>query len=178
MIQLRVGRVSLFLMIAGFVACGGDGGDGGATADTVAAQNASSPPATPMQLTAGQFGQLRWIEGTWRGSGVEQPTFYERYAFVDDSTIRAESSSDSTFPNADEASHIVLREGKAVTGDGTYEWSVTSIDARSVHFEPTLVATNAFTWTSDADSAWTARLTWNAPDGTPNERIYQMRRMP
>ena len=158
------------------VACDGQERDAGEAADTRAAAPAPAP-AEPAQVTAEQFAQLRWLEGTWRGSGDEQPTFYERYAFVDDSTIRAESASDSTFPNPEEGSAIRLREGHVVTGDSVYAWAVTSIDARTVRFDPVSGATNAFTWTSESDSAWTARLMWNDSQGRAQERVYQMRRM-
>ena len=155
-------------------ACGGAGGETESTPDTSVTPRVTSAPAT---VSAQQFGQLRWIEGTWRGTGVEQPTFYERYTFVDDSTIRAESSADSTFPAPQEAGAIELRGGRVTTGEEAMQWAVSSLDARSVRFDPVRGARNSFVWRSDADSAWTATLSWTDNDGEAHERVYHMRRM-
>ena len=160
-------------------ACGGQGGDAPETADSTSTSAPAVTAAAPIDVTAEQLNALRWIEGTWRGTGVNQPTFYERYTFVDDSTIRAESSPDSTFPNPEEVGAIVLRDGHVTTGDDvTMQWAVTSIDARSVRFDPVRGASNTFVWTSESDSAWTARLSWTDRDGVPHEQVYQMRRVP
>jgi hypothetical protein len=170
--------VCIFCIAAG---CSGQGGDAPAaeSASTATTSPASVAPAPPIDVSVDQFAALRWIEGTWRGSGIEQPTFYERYTFVDDSTIRAESSPDSTFPDPEEAGAIELRGGRITTGDGeTMQWAVSSIDARSVRFDPVRGARNTFVWTSESDSAWHARLSWTDRDGVPHETIYQMRRLP
>ena len=178
-----------FALVAMLGACGGQGGEEPAGADTASSSASVTPrtptrvtpvaPAAPIDVSVEQFGALRWIEGTWRGSGVEQPTFYERYTFVNDSTIRAESSPDSTFPNPEEAGTIELRGGRVTTGDGeAMQWAVSSIDARSVRFDPVRGARNTFVWTSESDSAWNARLSWTDRDGVPHETLYQMRRMP
>ena len=160
-------------------ACDGSESDEPASAsDSSAAGAPAVPAAAPATVSLEQFGALRWIEGTWRGSGDEQPTFYERYTFADDSTIRAEASSDSTFPTPEEAGAIRLRGGRVTTGEQNMEWAVTSLDARSVRFDPVRGARNTFVWTSTSDTSWTARLSWTDREGTPHERIYEMRRMP
>ena len=33
------------------------------------------------------FSKLKWLEGTWQGSSPGESTFYERYQFLNDSTI-------------------------------------------------------------------------------------------
>ena len=172
-IPLTTGALLLF-------ACGpGPGAESAADADSTTAQPMEAPaPSRAARVTPEQFAALHWLEGTWRGSGVDQPTFYERYTFVDDSTIRAESSPDSTFPDPDEADTIELRAGRVTTGGAEMEWAVSSIDDGSVRFDPLRGANNAFVWTSESDSAWTARLTWTDRDGEAHERIYEMRRMP
>jgi len=115
-----VKRIGIVLLLA---ACGGGQGDVSDVPDTAAQTPPAATTAMPMSVSVEQFAQLRWLEGTWRGSGVEQPTFYERYSFADDSTIRAESSPDSTFPHPEEASTIQLRAGRVTTGEGTMEWA-------------------------------------------------------
>ena len=155
-------------------ACGEPGADAGSVDTEPGADRAAAAPAT---VSVDDFGALRWIEGTWRGTGPGQETFYERYTMVDDSTIRSEASPDSTFPDAGEAGSIRLRGGRVTTGDETMEWAVSSIDARSVRFDPVRGASNAFVWTSDSDSTWEARLSWTDRDGVAHEQVYQMRRV-
>ena len=139
----------------------------------------TGPATTPGAAhSRSEFARLRWLEGTWRGSGAGQPTFYERYTFVDDSTLRAESSPDSTFPDPAEAGSIELRAGRITTGGGDMLWAATRLDDRSVRFDPVRGARNTFVWTRASDSVWTARLTWRDDEGEPHELLYTMRRMP
>ena len=48
-------------------------------------------PVTPAKLTAEDLKKLRWIEGTWRGTGVNQPAFFERYRWENDTTLAVDS---------------------------------------------------------------------------------------
>jgi len=61
-------------------------------ANTPATQATPTPtPATPAKLTAEDLKKLRWIEGTWRGTGVNQPAFFERYRWENDTTLAVDS---------------------------------------------------------------------------------------
>jgi len=51
-------------------------------------QHPSSP--APAKLTAADLAKLRWIEGYWRGSGVDQKPFFERYRFENPTTLVVE----------------------------------------------------------------------------------------
>lgn len=61
-----------------------------------ACEGGNSPGVTPAQVSPSQFQQLRWLEGDWQGTGGGVDAFYERYRWVDDSTIRKYDFSDST----------------------------------------------------------------------------------
>lgn len=163
----------LLLLTLLLAACGTDDGVDGESTTTATA--ARVPP--PASVTLDEFASLRWLEGTWAGDDPAGAPFYERYAFVDDSTIRAESSPDSTFPSVDGASEIRLRAGRVTTGEETMEWAVTSIDDRAVRFDPIRGARNSFVWRSRSDSVWVATLNWTDADGESHEREYTMRRM-
>ena len=163
----------LLLLGVLLAACGTDDGVDGETTTTARAASVA-PPAT---VTVDEFASLHWLEGTWRGEDESGSTFYERYAFVDDSTIRAESAPDSTFPSVDGASEIRLRAGHVTTGEEAMEWTVTAIGDGVVRFDPTRGARNAFEWRRRSDSEWVARLEWNDSEGVRHEREYTMRRM-
>src|SRR5687768_1959879 len=115
-------RILLLTLL--LAACGTDDGVEGESTTTATASRVP-PPAT---VTPDEFASLRWLEGTWVGDDAGGEPFYERYAFVDDSTILAQSSPDSTFPSVDGASEIRLRAGRVTTGEEAMEWAVTSID--------------------------------------------------
>src|SRR5262245_23330336 len=68
---------------------------------------AASTPA-PMTVSVAQFQQMRWLEGSWRGSGGGIDAFFEGYRFVDDSTIRSFEYPDSTLV-AKDSGEITLR---------------------------------------------------------------------
>ena len=55
---------------------------------TVGSQAPAKP--TPAKLTAADLQKLRWIEGTWRGTGGEKP-FFERYRFENATTLAVDS---------------------------------------------------------------------------------------
>src|SRR5678815_1410977 len=45
----------------------------------------------PLTLTAPDLQKLRWIEGSWRGTGGGVPPFYERYRFENPTTLIVET---------------------------------------------------------------------------------------
>lgn len=72
-----------------------------------------SPP--PALVTRTQFAGLRWLAGRWHGVGfgplASVGSFYEGYEFVDDSTMRMYTYSDSTFTRATDSTRFELRGG-------------------------------------------------------------------
>ncbi len=63
-------------------------------AQSPAAPTANSP--TPQRIAVGDLAKLRWIEGTWRGTGDIDKPFYERYFFENDLTLVVEGVADET----------------------------------------------------------------------------------
>lgn len=139
------------------------------------------PPLTDRDLA-----HLRWIEGTWRGSGAEQPPFYERYRFADDSTLVVESFADSTLGAVTDVTRFELRGGRLTSVPGARptgstpvaRWVATGFTAdTAVTFTPLANARNSFTWRRDSPDAWTAILDWPATADKPaRRRVYDMRR--
>lgn len=137
---------------------------------------ATAPRTTPATITRAEFTRLRWIAGSWRGTGVGQPPFYERYRFVDDSTLLVDSFADSTLATVTETSRYELRGGR-LGNTGNVRWGAVTIDAASVRFAPIAGARNEFTWTRESRDAWVAVLRWPAAAGQPaRERTYRLTR--
>lgn len=174
------------LALSGTVALGACAGARTPTwrpAPTQASPTQSAPTQAAMPVAArmplADFALLAWLEGTWRGEGVDQPAFYERYGFVDDSTMRVESFPDSTLAAEPERGEVRWRDGLVTTGSGGALWIVTEYDDAMIRFESVAGARNSFVWRRDSDDAWTAVLSWPAAGQLPaRERVYHLRCMP
>ena len=138
-------------------------------AASASAAAAAQPPLAT--VTREQFAQLRWLEGTWRGTGVGQAPFYERYRVVNDTTIHMESFDDSTLTTTSGESDIVLTGGQVLNrGEGGRASGAVRVDANAIEFVP---APNgfAFTWRRGATPD-----EWIAEIGAQKDRTYTLRR--
>lgn len=139
-----------------------------------------SPPPGPggaARISVAEFRRLRWIEGSWRGSGSGQAAFFERYRFADDSTLVVDSFADSTLAAVSESTRFELRGGR-LGNPGNVRWVASRLDDRAVTFVPVAGARNTFTWRYDARDRWTALLHWPASDTRPERSAtYTMERV-
>lgn len=120
---------------------------------------------------------LRWIVGSWRGSGDGQAPFYERYRFVDDSTLLVESFRDSTLAEVSESTRYELRGGRLanVSTAQTAQWAAVRLDRGAITFAPVRGARNRFTWRPESADVWIADLAWPASNAAlPRTRSYRM----
>jgi hypothetical protein len=137
----------------------------------------STASPTPKSITTNELAKLRWIEGTWRGTGVDQPPFYERYKFENDSTLLVETLSDETLTNVTDSSRFELKDGHFGHSEGESGSVAIALDDNSITFAP-VGKGNYFRFQRESENSWKAILNWTAKDGTPKERTYQMERMP
>jgi hypothetical protein len=157
------------------------------------AQRASSPNPTtdpagfvasakPAVLTPKDLRALRWIEGTWRGSGGSQKPFYERYAFVDDSTLRMESFADSTLARVSETTFYELRGGRFANRSVRARWVAASLKDRAITFVPDVGVRNLFVWRPSKRDVWYADIALLPPPDNsrpaPPPRTYELVRLP
>jgi hypothetical protein len=130
----------------------------------------------PKPLTAAELQKLRWIEGSWRGSGDQQEAFFERYRFENETTLAVDSLKDD---KVTETTLFVLQDGEFGGGSEGSRWVATSLEENSITFEPVANARNSFTWQRETKDSWKAVLKWPATKDKPaRERIYQMERWP
>jgi hypothetical protein len=145
------------------------------------ANRGTSETTAPVQkkFSASDVAKLRWIEGTWRGSGVDQAPFFERYRFEGESTIAVDSFPDEKLEKIDDTTLFQLKDGEFGGGSGGARWIASDIDDRGITFEPVAKAKNSFRWERESPNAWKAILTWPASEDKPaRERIYKMERIP
>jgi hypothetical protein len=140
----------------------------------------TTSPAKPIlkNITPADLAKLRWIEGSWRGTGDIDKPFYERYKFENETTLVVESFDDDKFGKPSDVSRFELKDGEFSSSDPEGRRSAASaIDANSVTFEPVAKSRNSFRFERESDNSWKATLAWPATDKAPaGQRIYKMER--
>ena len=143
---------------------------------------ATAQPTKPIlkNITPADVVRLRWIEGSWRGTGDIDKPFYERYKLENETTLLVESFDDDKFSKASDVSRFELKNGEfGSEGANGSRSAASAIDANSVTFEPVAKSRNSFRFERVSDHAWKAILTWPATATTPaGQRTYNMERWP
>lgn len=148
-----------------------------AVAAALACTGIDGPRVEPAQVTPSAFGELRWLEGQWRGTATgatagEKP-FFEGYRFVDDSTVVTHHYPDSTMATVTDTGVVMLRDGEVVHRGGDATWVATRVDSAAIEFGPREGASNSFTWARQSRDVWVATL--RAGNATPT--VYRMQRV-
>jgi hypothetical protein len=139
----------------------------------------TSPSPAATLITPAELAKLRWIEGSWRGTGDVDVPFYERYRFENESTLLVDSFPDEKLTKVDDTTRFELKDGQfGNAGEGS-RWIATAIDDNSINFEPVSKARNSFSWKRESPDLWKAVLNWPATGNSPaKERVYRMERWP
>jgi len=123
--------------------------------------------------------KLRWIEGTWRGTGGGVAPFVERYKFESETTLAVEGLEGEKLEKSTGVTRFELKDGQFGGGDEGSRWVASSIDDKSITFEPVVKARNSFRWERESQNSWKAILSWPANEkGPAKQRTYQMERWP
>jgi hypothetical protein len=146
-------------------------------ADRPAPDRLAADPHLPATIPVGDFQQLRYLAGSWRGDRDSGPPFFQRFVFLNDTTIRSfQYRQDSSFSTPAESTLIAWTGNRVRSGGPGGSWLATGWGPDSVRFEPEEGASNSFTWIRESQDAWTARLDLAAPGSTPV--LYRMTRVP
>ncbi len=140
---------------------------------------ATRPTPAPKRISVDELTKLRWIEGTWRGTGVDQPPFFERYHFESPTTLLVETLADEKVDKVTETSRFELKDGEFGNNENGSRSVATALDDNSITFDPVFKARNTFRFQKESPDSWKAILTWPASDKAPaGQRIYNMVRWP
>jgi hypothetical protein len=141
------------------------------------ALNKSAPvPPAAGKYTLADFARLGWLVGSWRGRLPDGGSFYERYRWLDDSTIKMRSFTDDTFSKATDSARITLRAG-TVADEGGARWLATRLDSTGVDFASEHDASNNFTWARESRNSWKAVLNSIDRNGKAQTVVYPMQRI-
>lgn len=140
-----------------------------------AAVFAQAPAPKPLTIAAADLQKLKWIEGSWKGSGGGVPAFYERYR-LDGTALLVDSL--TAEGKVTETSRFELRNGEFRSGSATTGSVATVLDDKGITFEFVQTNRGSFRWERESANAWKAILKWPAA-GTraAGERVYTMERM-
>lgn len=143
---MTISRIPPFFLLASSLAV---------AAAPVAAQQTGGESA-PLRVSAAEFQDLRWLEGTWRGALPRGGHFYESYTLIDDSTFLVESFPDSTLAAPRSLGRVILRGGALYREEPTGERvPATRMDESGVLFGS---LERGFTWAPASDGSWTATI--------------------
>ena len=165
-LSIVLATCSMVILLCG--ACGAQ-----KTGDAKAPQTQATPRTG---FTAADVAKLKWIEGTWRGTGETQPPFFERYRLDGDSALVVESFEDESLAKVSDTSRFELREGKFGNWAGERHSAASEITADYVQFVPAGGPGNSFRFERTADpNTWKAVLDWPARNDKPARQvIYTM----
>src|ERR1043165_2456909 len=103
----------------------------------------------PAKLTTSDLQKLRWIEGTWRGTGEVDKPFFERYRFENASTLAVDSFEDGTLAKVKDTTRFELKDGEFGGGSEGSRWVAVSLDDRAIEFGPAANVRNSFRWAQE-----------------------------
>jgi hypothetical protein len=143
------------------------------------AQETTAQAAQPKRISPAELKKLRWIEGSWRGTGDVEKPFYERYYLEGGSTLVVESFDDETLSKVTDVTRFELKDGTFGNAGTGSRWAATALDDDSITFEPVVKARNTFRWQRESKDVWKATLDWPALGDKPaRRRVYRMERLP
>jgi hypothetical protein len=131
-------------------------------------------PLKPVSLTEADLQKLKWIEGSWRGTGGGMPPFFERYRFENPTALVVESLEGEKVTST---SRYTLQKGEFSSGTDAARTVATVFDGTSVTFEFVTRSRGSFKWQRENANAWKAILTFPAAGNRPaGERVYLLER--
>jgi hypothetical protein len=149
------------------------------SANTQATALPQATPVTPVKLTAEDLKKLRWIEGTWRGTGVNQPAFFERYRWENDTTLAVDGFENEKLEKVTDTTRFELKDGEFGGGSEGARYVATALDDNAITFAPVVKARNWFVWKRESKDSWTAIIKpLPRPDKQVKDSIYNMERLP
>jgi len=138
----------------------------------------NSESAQTRKFTTADLQKLRWIEGTWRGTGDVDKPFFERYRFESDSVLLVDGFEDETLAKVTDTTRFELKDGEFGGGSEGDRWVANSIEDGAIEFGPAVKVRNSFRWERESKDIWKATIMYPATKDKPaRQRVYRMERI-
>jgi hypothetical protein len=130
------------------------------------------------KFTTADLQKLRWIEGTWRGTGDTNKPFFERYRFESDSVLTVDGFEDETLKTVNDTTRFELKDGEFGGGNEGARYVATWITDQGVEFGPAVKVKNSFRWERESKDVWKATILLPANETKPaRQLVYKMERI-
>lgn len=100
-----------------------------------------------------------------------------RVRFLDDSTFRTASFSDSTFRTQKDSATVSLRDGRVIDQGSGAPWIATRLDSNGVNFVSEAAPANHILWSRAAPDGWFAHIFTTDRTGTESRTLLKMERV-
>lgn len=172
-IMYKYGFVILFAFAFVLMGCSGN-----TDTNTTNTNTNVPPPVTAhwkKDVSAVDIARIKWLEGTWRGTGEGQEPFYEKYKF-DDTSLIVESFADASLKTVKDTTRYALVNGEfRYTTRDARRIAASEITDDHIQFVPVVGAGNSYRFERQPEGKWRAVLEWAATDDKPAKQvIYSM----
>lgn len=145
-----------------------------------------SPPVSPAQrtgsqtpaqnITAADIAKLKWLEGSYRGTGAEKP-FFNRYRFSG-TTLKVQSFEDEAMTKQQAATSYELTDGMFANPSGDERFAATEITDDHIYFVSLKAGSTAsYKLEKKADGSVKATTSMIGADGQPAVSSYGLERL-
>ena len=147
----------------------------GIPAATALAQNPRAGAAR-VQYGTPDLAKVKWLQGSWAGTADGESTIYQRFKFVDDSTVEINYYRDSAFGQENGSGRLYLSVGRIYHTFGSNRWVATRIGNEGLYLVPQSTARSNFAWTYVSPDAWNFTMRTGV-GGREHVTVYNMKRV-
>lgn len=139
---------------------------------------AQNPRAGALATAYGapDLAKVKWLEGSWTGTADGENAIYQRFKFVDDSTVEITYYRDAAFGQPSGNGRLYLSVGRIYHTFGSNRWVVTRIGNEGLYLVPQSTARSNFAWNYVSPDAWTFTMRTGV-GGREHVTVYNMRRV-
>lgn len=143
-------------------------------AKVAAAQGSRAQPRTAFGPP--DLAKVKWLEGSWAGTADGESSIYQRFKFVDDSTVEITYYRDDKFGQPTGSGRLYLSVGRIYHTFGSNRWVATRIGDQGLYLVPQSNARANFAWTFVSPNAWTFTMR-SGVGGHERVTVYDMKRV-
>lgn len=171
-------RLSFILVLGFALGMLGCSGSNEPTANSTSTNAAVPPPVTAhwkKDASPADIARIKWLQGTWRGTGDDNKAFYERYTFEDTAMI-VESFDDPDLKTVTDRTRYALVNGEfRFTRPDGRRVAASEITDDYIQFVPVVGEGNSYRFERQPEGKWRAVLEWKATADKPaKQTIYNM----
>lgn len=145
-----------------------------AAAQITTGRSERGQPRTPFSTS--DLAKLRWLEGAWSAVTPDEPPLYERFHFVDDSTIDVSYYRDPALHQETGSGRIYLTVGRIYHTFGAGRWGATHLDEHGAYFIPQVASHTSFAWAFQDPNHWTITMR-SGMSGREHITVYDLTRL-